>query len=219
MARLDGNPEPTAADGWSPNLGGAEQINLPRIPPGPPWLYAHHPNRWTVDEEAGEVLPDLTTLSGEPGVNNTGKEVKGGGGDLSGAILKAQQRGFTVFTSTAIPGVGASYIRPVTTRGGVCYLPYPAEAIAGTAVIRVDADRNREMLKAFKAAYKLVPPVHVLEAMLERLKVQHARASVTADRDPLKAELAEQYAARIKVLKDTLNPPKPARKRAPKAGE
>ena len=214
MAQLT-PPTSEQPTGWSPHVGSAAAAALPTIPPEAPWLYAHYPMRWFVDAETGEVLPDLVQISGEPGVGGTGKEVPGGGGDMSGAILDAQRRGATVFHDTVLSGLG-HYIRPVATRGGRVFLDLATAAIPGTAIRKIDAEKRRAMLRAFA---ELVPPPgeHVLDALLERAERDHAAASRDADRDPLQRRAADRHARAIEALRAALSPepaPPPPKTRA-----
>jgi hypothetical protein len=205
MAKLTPAVEQPQAEqqGWRPYTATQAQA-LPTIPAGHPWLYAHYPSRWYVDVEAGEILPDFVQVSGQSGVGGTGREVPGGGGDMSGSILQMGNRGAKVFTDTMVPGFGC-YIRPVPTRGGVVYLDACCDAIPGTAQLRIDAKRRLDMLR--KMREQLDPPgVHVIEAQIERATRDHAAAYADADRNPIAKRAAERYAREIEIWQAALEP-------------
>lgn len=202
MASLNPSATTPAETDWQPHVPAA-RAQLPKIPAGSPWLYAHYPHRWMIEQ--GEIVPDLTTVSLEPGANNAGKEVPGGGGLPDGAILAMQRRGAKVFIDTMLPALGASYVKRVRTEGGHVWLDYAADAIPGTAQVRIDPERRIAVLRALRD--QVAPPApHVIEAIIERTERDHAAAFAEADRNPLQAREAERLAAELKIWRAALEP-------------
>jgi hypothetical protein len=210
--RFDAPAEAPKAEAWSPYTPTVAAA-LPKLPPGNPFVFAHYPTRWYVDAESGEILPDLVSISLQTGVNGTGKEVPGGGGDPIGALNSAQRRGATLLVEerqrTIEQSIGGPLYRRVQTTGGYVWLDHATEAIPGTNQLRADDARRLTMLRAIRDV--LAPPApHVLEAMLERIERDHAEASKDADRNPLAARQADRLAAEADIVRAALAPPEPA---------
>ena len=210
--RFDAPAQPEA-QGWTPATATAAGGG-PDLPPGNPYLLAHHPARWAVVGD--EVLPELIQISGQPGVSHTGREVRGGGGDMSGAILAAGRRGLVVIEGEREQAVssalGSPLYRRIEVRGGAAYLDHGSVHVPGTRTVGQDPERYVAMLRAIRDV--LPPPMpHVLEAVLERVERDHAAASIAADRDPLAARRRDELADHIDVLRAALDPePAPAPK-------
>jgi len=210
--RFDAPTEAPKAEGWSPFTPSVAAA-LPKLPPGNPYVYAHYPTRWLVDSESGEILPDLVSISLQPGVNGAGKEVPGGGGDPIGALNGAQRRGATLLVEDRLRSVeaalGAPLYRQECTTGGYVWLDHATEAIPGTNQTRADDGRRLAMLLAIREV--LAPPApHVLDAMLERIERDHAEAAQDADRNPLAARQAARLQAEADIVRAALAPPEPA---------
>lgn len=200
--------QPAQREAWTPHTPTASAA-LPTIAPGNPFLFAHYSNRWTVDAEAGEILPDLVQLSLQPGVGGVGKEVRGGGGDPSGSILSATRRGATVIVDDlehrVSSALGGPLIARVPVRGGHVWLDYATDAIPGTPHVSTDSARRLDMLRAVRDV--LQPPApHVLEAMIETRERDHAAASMEADRNPIRARERDRIAAELDILRAALAP-------------
>ncbi len=218
MARLDQPSAPTEREAWKPHTPKAE-ARLSTLPPGHPFAFIHYPKRWTVDAEAGEILPELVEVSLQPGACNTGKEVRGGGGDSTGAMMSVIRRGATPIIDDLQDRIsarlGGPLIARVPVRGGHVWLDYATDALAGTNRLRTNADRRLAMLLAVKA--ELPPPAdHVLETLLEGRERDHAAASMDADRNPLKARERDRLQAEIDILRAALAPVEAPKTRKPR---
>lgn len=181
----------------------AAAVELPRLQPGHPWLYAHHPSRWRV--EGRELVPDLVHVSLQPGVSGTGREDGTGGGIPDGALLEMQRRGAVVFFDTQLGGAldGESYVARVRTRGGYAWVDYAAEPIANSPQVRIDEDKRLRLLRAVRDMVP-APEPHILEAGLDRCERDHAAAYADADRNPIKQREADRLAAELEVWRAAL---------------
>lgn len=207
MANLEtANP---AAE-WSPVQAQAAQ-QLPAMPPMAPWMYAISDQRWRVDGD--EIVPDLITVSLEPGVNHTGPEVKGGmgQGEISGTELACAKRGLRLLNPgepAAQAAFGGSYIVGHPVAGGRVFLDRYVRPIAGSARTILDAEGRRGALVRLRDALGLTPPEYVLEDMLERLLQDHG-AAASRKEDPRQAALAAEYQRQIDVIRQALSPAAP----------
>ena len=89
-------PEPVDGEGIKlRGLTAVAPASLPKLPGGGPFLFATHPKRWIASLSAGQLVPDLTKIRLEPGVNFIGMK-----GTYDRLLLKHAERGFDVQRDT-----------------------------------------------------------------------------------------------------------------------
>ena len=146
---------------------------LPRIEQWPPFLYAHHPNSWTV--VGGRLIPRLRVIALQPGVSNVRKTKEGRYvlGDMKSHIAP---RGWRVIDWEHGPN-GESYMACVETSPDGknirdSYISVFETAYPGAKDTRTDEDAYS--LWASSLSPDVVPPcpVFVAEKLLEQYETK-----------------------------------------------
>ncbi len=182
----------------------APKRNLSRVPPKAPFTLCHHPRQWYADHDAGRLLPYLTEITGQPGVNGAID------GDPQAGLHELAKQGFTalpVEVVSEMPGGYPGYLVAHPVQGGEYYSTPWVTPIAGASRVQRDPEGYRAFLCWLVDEGK-VPPVeeYVVETRVSRLRRQHRDARRRAGTDPVEAERAARIEAEIGIWLAALEP-------------
>jgi hypothetical protein len=198
MARLTEAAVPDAAAEYDPMAQTQQAAALPTIEPNAPWYYAHFAERWQVID--GKVVPDLTTVVLEGGVNRAGPT-----GDPREVALALP--GAVTIPTRCIEEVG-SYVRRTQVAKGWHYHDASARLIPGSPRLVVDRAAWGRFLALLVERGIVQPPApYVAEDYIERIQRDHAAAAREADRDPQAKARAAALLAEIEAWRAVLAPP------------
>lgn len=208
MARLAEAAAPDAAAEYDP-MGQVQQAAaLPTIEPNAPWYYVHFADRWQVID--GKVVPDLTTVVLEGGVNRAGPT-----GDPREIALALP--GATTIPTKCVEEVG-SYVRRTQVTKGWHYHDASARLIPGSARVVIDRAAWAKFLGLLvDRGIVRTPEPYVAEDYIERIQRDHAAAAREADRDPQARARAAALLAEIEAWRAVLAPPAAEQKPTAKA--
>lgn len=172
-----------------------DKPNLPKLPPGGPFLYKWHPKRWDVLDEGVKAPPKVRPLLGKlkavEGVSNVQKD-----GNLSQARQNAETRGWHILGKQQ---VGTSYLVKHDVNGGSAYVSVFEQVFPGSARIRCDVDAYYTWLDELMDNGTIEPPsIHVLEDLREQYVERSTRYANNGS--PGAMLKAERTAARVKVI-------------------
>lgn len=160
---------------------------LAKLPPSPPFQYAHHPKGWQImwnDKGGAVLLPRLSKIFLRPGTNHIGNDM-----DLTECRMRFEADGwrFVPFDLAGKVDKGAkSYIQRVPVAGGEAFLSRWCRVVPGTSRTMSDGTGWRRFLSAVA---KFVGPPQAwalddLKSRYERRRSEIARsANVIPDSD------------------------------------
>jgi hypothetical protein len=192
-------PDPAAgrhADGGEeviPDTRGPESVDLPKLAPHPKFFLGEHPRRWKYYPERKRILPDLSRIAHDRGVNLVGED-----GDTTDLEKRYRREGWTLLEPGIVarsPGGGKSYMKRVKVEEGVAYITRWERVLPGSATVIPDPEGYFGFLEWLvdSGAVRL-PPVHVMSAAADEARATGSRYARTGDRDPEARRRAELWA-------------------------
>lgn len=200
-ARRRGRRQGVALEDRDPELGSAGRQGPPppKVDPSPPFWFVYDPNRWGV--VGGQVVPLLYRLTARKGSRGMGEDANGKI-IASGAFANVEERGHRVIMWD-VDGRGTRYIRKIPTGG---WITKWETVFPGSASVRVDEEGYARWVRSLcerEAAGLELPPVYILEDLIERISDRIARALQTGKESYRKAIARDQ--ASLEVVRAELD--------------
>lgn len=194
-ARRRGRRQGVALEDRDPELGSAGRHGPPppKIDPSPPFWFVYDPNRWGV--VGGQVIPLLYRLTARKGSRGMGEDANGKI-IASGAFANVEERGHRPIPWD-VDGRGTRYIRKIPGGG---WITQWETVFPGSASVRVAEEAYARWVRALcerEAAGLELPPVYILEDLIERISDRIARALQTGKESYAKAIARDQAALEV----------------------
>ena len=189
---------------------------LAKLPPSPPFQYAHHPKGWQImynDKGTASLLPSLSKIFLRPGTNHVGNDM-----DLTECRMRFESDGwkFIPFDLAGKVDKGArSYIQRVQVPGGEAFLSRWCRVVPGTSRTMSDAVGWRKFLAAV-ARYVDPPQAWALDDLKDRYERKRSELARSASVIPDAVEQIAKCDDALKVINREL---KKAEARDMQAGE
>lgn len=184
----------TTPAGIAPNANKGRR-DLPQIPANDPFIYAFHPDRWTVDQ--GHLVPVLQPISQTPGINGVTDD-----GDMTICFAEAERRGWRRIPYD-VDGPNTSYCVSVEVEGGKHYMDRWTVAHPGTSrTTHIDKGLARvRWLRSLVDRGIVDPcPLYILEQMRATREASARRYQDRARLQPSASGRADLLATELEVI-------------------